>query len=69
MEQPLLWVRNRLRVGFEMDDSDGGTVRVRLMRAAVHGGRPEGESFAENKLRVRSAADGRVGGCFDWHRN
>jgi hypothetical protein len=55
IEQPPLRVEDRLRIGFEINDRDGGTVRIRLMRAAVHVGRPEGESLAENKLRVRSA--------------
>jgi hypothetical protein len=25
--------------------------------------------LAENKFRVRSADDGRMGWCFDWHRS
>ena len=64
---PPLRVGNRLRVGLEIDDGDGGTVRILLMRATVHVGRSERESLAENEFRVRFAADGRW--RFDWHRS
>ena len=50
IEQPSLRVRDRLRVGLEIDDGDGGTVRILLVRAAVHVGRPERESLAENEF-------------------
>ena len=36
---------------------------IPLVREAIHVGRPEDEFLAENELRVRSAADGRMDGA------
>jgi len=35
IEQPPFRIWDRLRVRFEMDDGDSGSVRIRLMQAAV----------------------------------
>ena len=70
IEQAAFRVGNCLRVALEIDGRNGCAVLVGLMRKAVHVRGTEREIFAEDEIRVCvPAADGRVPGCFDCHKN
>ena len=61
IEQPALRVGNALRVGFEIDGRNGGTVLVGLVGETVHVGGPEHEVLTNDEFRVDGpAADGCV---------
>ena len=65
----MLRVRDTLRVSFEIDRGDGGTVLEVLVGESVYAGEPEDEVLAENKIRDLAGGADETLGHFDWHRN